>query len=165
MSSVETGPTDDLFRGILFGPAWSNEVSQWDRRSGKRTGGLAAFNYARWLTRNDADAKDIVQAAAIRALLLRVASQRQPSSVAAHYRAQHLVHARPAACRASSTRRLHMIHVFVWPARADVRARDARTVRGFHEQHWTTGDLSVWAVSDVNEDDLRMFADLFVAGS
>jgi anti-sigma factor RsiW len=62
-------------------------------------------------------------------------------------------------------RRLHMIHVFVWPARADVRARDARTVRGFHEQHWTTGDLSVWAVSDVNEDDLRMFADLFVAGS
>ena len=62
-------------------------------------------------------------------------------------------------------RRLHMIQVFIGPARADVRARDARTVRGFHEQHWTTGDLSVWAVSDVNEDDLKMFADLFVAGS
>jgi hypothetical protein len=29
----------------------------------------------------------------------------------------------------------------------------------------TSRDLSVWAVSDVNEDDLKMFADLFVAGS
>jgi len=62
------------------------------------------------------------------------------------------------------TRRLHVIHVFVWPARDDARATDARTVHGFHERHWTSRDLSVWAVSDVNEDDLKLFADLFVAG-
>ena len=62
-------------------------------------------------------------------------------------------------------RRLHVIHVFVWPARNAARPTDARTVRGFHERHWTSRDLSVWAVSDVNETDLRTFADLFVAGS
>jgi anti-sigma factor RsiW len=60
-------------------------------------------------------------------------------------------------------RRLHMIHVFVWPATEDARSRDARTVRGFHERHWTNGDLSVWAVSDVNDDDLKTFADAFAA--
>ena len=62
-------------------------------------------------------------------------------------------------------RRLHVIHVFVWPSRDRVRATDARTVRGFHEQHWTIRDLSVWAVSDVNEDDRKTFASLLVAGS
>jgi anti-sigma factor RsiW len=62
-------------------------------------------------------------------------------------------------------RRLHVIQVFVWPARSNVRATDARTVRGFHEHHWTMGDLSMWAVSDVNDDDLKMFVDLFAASS
>jgi anti-sigma factor RsiW len=62
-------------------------------------------------------------------------------------------------------RRLHVIHVFVWPASNGARESDERTVRGFHEQHWTTRDLSVWAVSDVNEDDLKMFANVFASGS
>jgi anti-sigma factor RsiW len=60
-------------------------------------------------------------------------------------------------------RRLHMIHVFVWPSGGNVRASDARTTRGFHERHWTSGDLSVWAVSDVNDDDLKTFAERFAA--
>jgi anti-sigma factor RsiW len=63
------------------------------------------------------------------------------------------------------TRRLHVIHVFIWPARSTVRATDTRTTRGFHERHWTTRDLSVWAVSDVNDEDLTMFASLFADGS
>jgi anti-sigma factor RsiW len=58
-------------------------------------------------------------------------------------------------------RRLHMIHVFVWSARDGARGSDARTVRGFHERHWTSGDLSVWAVSDVNDEELKTFADAF----
>jgi anti-sigma factor RsiW len=58
-------------------------------------------------------------------------------------------------------RRLHMIHVFVWPSNDGARGRDARTIRGFHERHWTTGDLAMWAVSDVNDDDLTTFADAF----
>ncbi len=60
-------------------------------------------------------------------------------------------------------RRLHVIHVFVWPARDNTRAADARTIRGFHERHWTAGDLSVWAVSDVNDDDLTAFVERFAA--
>jgi anti-sigma factor (TIGR02949 family) len=60
-------------------------------------------------------------------------------------------------------RRLHVIQVFVWPAHEDARSSDARTVRGFHERHWMSGDLSVWVVSDVNEDDLTTFANVFSA--
>ena len=60
-------------------------------------------------------------------------------------------------------RRLHIIHVFVWPANEGARESDARTVRGFHERHWTSGDLSIWAVSDVNDDDLKTFASAFAA--
>jgi anti-sigma factor RsiW len=59
--------------------------------------------------------------------------------------------------------RQHIIHVFVWPATEGARASDVRTVRGFHERHWTMGDLSMWAVSDVNDDDLKTFADMFAA--
>jgi anti-sigma factor (TIGR02949 family) len=58
-------------------------------------------------------------------------------------------------------RRLHVIHVFVWPGGDGARVDDARTIRGFHERHWTSGDLSVWAISDVNDEDLRTFADDF----
>ena len=58
-------------------------------------------------------------------------------------------------------RRLHVIHVFVWPANGGARDTDARTVRGFHERHWTSGDLSMWAVSDVSDDDLKAFVSAF----
>jgi anti-sigma factor RsiW len=58
-------------------------------------------------------------------------------------------------------RRLHVIHVFVWPANGGARKSDARTVRGFHERHWTSGDLSMWAVSDVSDDDLTAFVSAF----
>ncbi len=60
-------------------------------------------------------------------------------------------------------RRLHVIHVFVWPNDDGARGTDARTIRGFHERHWTTGDLAMWAVSDVNDDDLKTFAEAFAA--
>ena len=61
-------------------------------------------------------------------------------------------------------RRQHVIHVFVWPSDEGARSSDARTVRGFHERHWTSGDLSVWAVSDLNDDDLKTFVERFEAG-
>jgi anti-sigma factor RsiW len=62
-------------------------------------------------------------------------------------------------------RRLHVINVFIWSAGDTTRVSDARTIRGFHERHWTSGGLSVWAVSDVSEDDLKTFAEMFEAGS
>jgi anti-sigma factor (TIGR02949 family) len=58
-------------------------------------------------------------------------------------------------------RRMHVIHVFVWSTGDGARVSDARTIRGFHERHWMSGDLSVWAVSDVNDEDLKTFADAF----
>lgn len=55
-------------------------------------------------------------------------------------------------------RRQHTINVFVSPAReARASGIDARSVRGFHVRHWTHGDLSFWAVSDVNDADVDAF--------
>lgn len=58
-------------------------------------------------------------------------------------------------------RRLHMINVMIWPADDRTALRDARTIRGFHERHWVQDGMSIWAVSDVNDDDLREFVRLF----
>ena len=58
-------------------------------------------------------------------------------------------------------RRLHVISVMIWPADIRTALTDARTIRGFHERHWTQEAMSVWAVSDVAEDDLSEFARLF----
>ncbi len=51
-------------------------------------------------------------------------------------------------------RRLHVINVFIWPAGDRTAPADVRTIRGFHERHWLQGGMSIWAVSDVTDDDL-----------
>jgi anti-sigma factor RsiW len=58
-------------------------------------------------------------------------------------------------------RRGHVINLFVWPA-ADRSARrpQVMTVQGYHVLHWSDGDLTYWAVSDLNEAELREFGDL-----
>jgi anti-sigma factor RsiW len=58
-------------------------------------------------------------------------------------------------------RRLHVINVMIWPADDRTAPSDARTIRGFHERHWVQDGMSIWAVSDVNDDDLREFVRLF----
>jgi len=58
-------------------------------------------------------------------------------------------------------RRLHMINVMIWPADDRTAPSDARTIRGFHERHWVQDGMSIWAVSDVNDDDLKEFVRLF----
>jgi anti-sigma factor RsiW len=58
-------------------------------------------------------------------------------------------------------RRLHMISVMIWPADGRTAPRDTRTIRGFHERHWVQDGMSLWAVSDVNDDDLKEFVRLF----
>ena len=58
-------------------------------------------------------------------------------------------------------RRLHMISVMIWPVDDRTAANDARTIRGFHERHWVKDGMSIWTVSDVNEDDLAEFVRLF----
>jgi anti-sigma factor RsiW len=58
-------------------------------------------------------------------------------------------------------RRDHVITVFVWPAVDGTAGGDARTIRGFQERHWVHADLSLWAVSDLNDQELREFAQAF----
>lgn len=54
-------------------------------------------------------------------------------------------------------RRLHMINLFVWRAVPGQPTR-ASTVRdGYAILHWTTGDLSYWAVSDAAPAELEAF--------
>jgi anti-sigma factor RsiW len=58
-------------------------------------------------------------------------------------------------------RRAHVINLFVWPA-ADRSARspEMRTIQGYHVIHWSDGDLTYWAASDLNEAELREFVGL-----
>jgi anti-sigma factor RsiW len=58
-------------------------------------------------------------------------------------------------------RRLHVINVFIWPDDSLARATADRTIRGFHERHWSDAGMSLWAVSDVNADELDAFVRAF----
>jgi RNA polymerase sigma-70 factor (ECF subfamily) len=51
----------------------------------------AAFNYARWLTRNDADAEDVVQDACVRAMRFFSALRDDVARLAVHDRAEYVV--------------------------------------------------------------------------
>jgi anti-sigma factor RsiW len=59
-------------------------------------------------------------------------------------------------------RRAHVINVFLTPAdgQPDAAAR-AVNVRGFHLLHWVHSGRAYWAVSDLNEEELREFVRLF----
>jgi anti-sigma factor RsiW len=55
----------------------------------------------------------------------------------------------------------HMINLFVWPtAPGETPDTPPSTVRGYHVQHWARDGMTYWAVSDVAEPDLQMFASL-----
>jgi anti-sigma factor RsiW len=55
----------------------------------------------------------------------------------------------------------HIINLFIWPSES---GRDAATQSfakdGYNVLHWARDGLEFWAVSDVNEGDLRAFAGL-----
>jgi anti-sigma factor RsiW len=56
-------------------------------------------------------------------------------------------------------RRQHMISVFVWPGEPAVADQVAQR-RGYHMIGWGANGLTYWAVSDLNESELRDFAHL-----
>jgi anti-sigma factor RsiW len=63
-------------------------------------------------------------------------------------------------------RRQHVINVYSWPEPAPGSPRlGAFDERGYHLLEWRTGDLDVWAVSDLNRAELQRFADAFRASS
>jgi anti-sigma factor RsiW len=58
-------------------------------------------------------------------------------------------------------RREHLINLFVWPSEPVVApAPTVLTRQGFHLLHWTQSGMSYWAVSNLNEGELREFAQL-----
>lgn len=56
--------------------------------------------------------------------------------------------------------RKHIINVFVWPAAGSATEPAATTIQGYNIETWTGRGMTWWAVSDMNAQDLRHFADL-----
>jgi anti-sigma factor RsiW len=54
----------------------------------------------------------------------------------------------------------HEVDLFVWVASAHAPAVTMGVSRGYHVARWTEGDLGYAAVSDMEEDELRVFVDL-----
>jgi anti-sigma factor RsiW len=63
-------------------------------------------------------------------------------------------------------RRLHVINVFVAPARLQAAGTTGdETKEGYNILRWTAGDLAYSAVSDLNGKELRQFRQLFIAAA
>jgi len=58
-------------------------------------------------------------------------------------------------------RRLHVINLMVWPAPGEPdRFATVAPHQGYHLFHWTQGGMSYWAVSDLNENEMKEFVRL-----
>jgi len=61
-------------------------------------------------------------------------------------------------------RRTHVINLFVAQGTASAQgAAERATVQGFNVEHWSTGGLAFFAVSDISPDELRDFVEIFEA--
>jgi mycothiol system anti-sigma-R factor len=59
-------------------------------------------------------------------------------------------------------KRKHFINLFIWPTTpTDSSAQTMVEREGYHLVHWSDGDFTYWAVSDVNINDLQSFKQLF----
>ncbi|MBV8551199.1 MAG: anti-sigma factor [Acidobacteriaceae bacterium] len=56
------------------------------------------------------------------------------------------------------SRRQHTINLFLWPSGNADSAPRAFTIRGYNLVHWTRGQMTYWAVSDLNAQELKAFA-------
>jgi len=57
-------------------------------------------------------------------------------------------------------RRNHIVNLFTWPSASPV-ADTAQTRNGFHIESWFRDGMTFWAVSDLNETELRQFVSLY----
>jgi anti-sigma factor RsiW len=60
-------------------------------------------------------------------------------------------------------RRNHVINLFVAQHHAVDRSAAFSTIHGFNIRHWTDEGLDLWAVSDLNSEELEEFAEKFTA--
>jgi anti-sigma factor RsiW len=56
-------------------------------------------------------------------------------------------------------RRNHMINLFTWPSAAAAGVSETRN--GYHIESWSSDGMTFWAVSDLNEGELRDFIALY----
>lgn len=62
-------------------------------------------------------------------------------------------------------RRAHVINLFVTEAnRSDEQGARTQSVQGFNIRWWVSSGLAFTAVSDLNADELKEFAEQFEAG-
>jgi anti-sigma factor RsiW len=57
-------------------------------------------------------------------------------------------------------RRNHVINLFTWPS-ATSAAEGTRTLNGYRLESWSSNGMTFWAVSDLNETELRQFVSLY----
>ena len=57
-------------------------------------------------------------------------------------------------------RRNHMINVFTWPSAAGAAGVE-ETRNGYHLESWWSDGMRFWAVSDLNEEELRQFVSAY----
>jgi anti-sigma factor RsiW len=55
--------------------------------------------------------------------------------------------------------RNHIVNLFIWPSAATPEA--AQTRNGYHLETWSSNGMTFWAVSDLNEPELRQFISLY----
>jgi anti-sigma factor RsiW len=59
-------------------------------------------------------------------------------------------------------KRKHFINLFIWPTTPEDSTAQTMVEReGYHLVHWSDGDFTYWAVSDVTLSDLQNFKQLF----
>ena len=55
-------------------------------------------------------------------------------------------------------RREHVINLFTWPAQPEAGGHETMVTRqGYHLAHWRVSGMSYWAVSNLNQRELREF--------
>lgn len=60
-------------------------------------------------------------------------------------------------------RRKHVIDLFVWPhsGAPNLAPMQALSRQGYNVLHWNDGSMRFWAISDLNSDELKLFAEMF----
>ena len=60
-------------------------------------------------------------------------------------------------------RRQHFINLFIWPTDESDQSGETTTQQGYNVIHWRHSGMSYWAVTDLNANELREFAQLIVS--
>ena len=61
-------------------------------------------------------------------------------------------------------RRVHIINLFCAPAPGSANSKATmESLHGFNVRRWSENGLNLWAVSDINADELSEFGDKFEA--